>query len=258
MIRYAHYAVTIVAMFLACFGAEAQTRGGGPAAMPARLAPAPMASSARASGPSAAPVPPGAHASRQARVIQISPSGRSISGPDGFADSHSFSEEGSVPGLGFDYVHLAAVSGNFRNNPPGIGSGERHRRNLITPVFLGGYPYYSDASDYQPEQPQPQIIVIQQPVPAAPVHDSAPPAQETRTDAAPPTATAAPVREVGEFILVRRDGRILFTSVFSVSGTQVQYVTPEGIRRTLPLDQLDTGATEEMNEARGTTLQFPN
>ena len=163
-----------------------------------------------------------------------------------------------MPGLGFDYVHLAAVSGNFRNNPPGIGSGERHRRNLITPVFLGGYPYYSDASDYQPEQPQPQIIVIQQPVPAAPVHDSAPPAQETRTDAAPPTATAAPVREVGEFILVRRDGRILFTSVFSVSGTQVQYVTPEGIRRTLPLDQLDTGATEEMNEARGTTLQFPN
>jgi hypothetical protein len=43
-----------------------------------------------------------------------------------------------------------------------------------------------------------------------------------------------------------------------VSGTQVQYVTPEGIRRTLPLDELDTGATEEMNEARGTTLQFPN
>jgi hypothetical protein len=61
---------------------------------------------------------------------------------------------------------------------------------------------------------------------------------------------------VGELILVRRDGRVLFASVFSVTGTQVQYVTPEGIRHTLPLAELDTVATQEMNEARGTTLQF--
>jgi hypothetical protein len=46
--------------------------------------------------------------------------------------------------------------------------------------------------------------------------------------------------------------------VFSVTGTQVQYVTPEGIRHTLPLAELDTSATQEMNEARGTTLQFHN
>ena len=260
MIRNAHLGVTLAAMFLASFAAKAQMRGAGPAAAPARMAP--LAGSARASGPSVAPVSSGVHGSRQARVVQISPGGRSIAGTDGFADSHHFSEENTVPGLGFDYVHLAAVSGNFRGNPPGFGGGERHHRNFITPIIWGGYPYYSDSFDEQPEQPQPQpqpqIIVIQQPVPAVAAHESAPPVQEARTDAAQPAPAAAPVREVGEFILVRRDGGILFTSVFSVSGNQVQYVTPEGIRRTLPLADLDTSATVEMNEARGTTLQFHN
>jgi hypothetical protein len=66
----------------------------------------------------------------------------------------------------------------------------------------------------------------------------------------------APIREVGEFILVRRDGSILFASAFSVIGAQLRYVTPEGIRRTLPLAELDAVATQDMNEARGTTVQL--
>jgi len=100
--------------------------------------------------------------------------------------------------------------------------------------------------------------VIQQPVPAAAVQQPAASAQGMSTDSAQAAPSVAPVREVGEFILVRRDGRVLFASVFSVNGSQVQYVTPEGIRHTLPLSELDTGATQEMNEARGTTLQFHN
>jgi hypothetical protein len=66
------------------------------------------------------------------------------------------------------------------------------------------------------------------------------------------------VPDVGDFILVRQDGRILFASVFSVVGTQMQYVTPEGIRHTLPLTDLDANATQQMNEARGTTVQISN
>jgi hypothetical protein len=50
----------------------------------------------------------------------------------------------------------------------------------------------------------------------------------------------------------------LFASVFSVVGSQLQYVTPEGIRRTLPISELDAGATQQMNEARGTTVQIHN
>jgi hypothetical protein len=67
-----------------------------------------------------------------------------------------------------------------------------------------------------------------------------------------------PIRDVGDFILVRRDGRVLFASVFSVVGTQLQYVTPEGIRRTLEISDLDGDATQQMNEARGTTVEFHN
>jgi hypothetical protein len=63
---------------------------------------------------------------------------------------------------------------------------------------------------------------------------------------------------VGDFILVRRDGRILFASIFSVDGAQLQYVTPEGIRRTMTLSDLDINATQQLNEARGTTVQIHN
>jgi hypothetical protein len=38
----------------------------------------------------------------------------------------------------------------------------------------------------------------------------------------------------------------------------VQYITPEGIRRTLAISDLDTDATQQMNEARGTTVQIHN
>jgi hypothetical protein len=191
-------------------------------------------------------------------VIQIAPNGNVISSDGSFANSFNFDEGFGVPGLGFDYVHLAAISGNFRTNAHGFGHGSHRRGNFITPIFYGGFPYYSDSSDYQQEQQPPQIIVIQQPAaPAVAAQQEAPAAQEAY-DAQTPAPAPAPVREVGELILVRRDGRVLFASVFSVTGTQLQYVTPEGIRHTLPLAELDTVATQDMNEARGTTLQFRN
>jgi len=238
-------------------------RGGGSsgASLPARQMPMHVAVPARVAGGSVAPSTSGVRASRQATVIQVSPNDRVISSSGSFANSVNFGDEIGVPGLGFDYPHLAAISGNF-HNPPGTGRGMLREPNFITPIFFGGFPYYSDFQDYQQvqQQPQqqPQIIVIQQPAPAVAVQQAAPAPQESTGSAAAPAPLPAPVREVGEFILVRRDGRVLFASVFSVIGNQVQYVTPEGIRHTLPLAELDTVATQDMNEARGTTLQFHN
>jgi hypothetical protein len=223
--------------------------------MPARVMPIRVASPARVSGISS-PSRIGPQGTRRSSVIQITPSGRLNPSDGSFANSTDFGDEIGVPGLGFDYVHLAAVSGNFRFNPPGSGRGSHHHRDFVTPVFFGGYPYYSDYPDYPQEPQQPQIIVIQQPAPTVTVQQAAPAPTETYADTAAPATPPAPVRDVGELILVRRDGRVLFASVFSVTGTQVQYVTPEGIRHTLPLAELDTVATQEMNEARGTTLQF--
>jgi hypothetical protein len=133
------------------------------------------------------------------------------------------------------------------------------------PILFGGYPYYYDDSSYdqqerppvQQTQPQPQIIVIQQPVQAQQYADTESNTGNPSASLSAPQADV-PIPDVGNFILVRRDGRILFASVFSVVGSQLQYVTPEGIRRTLPISELDAGATQQMNEARGTTVQIHN
>jgi hypothetical protein len=206
-------------------------------------------------------------ANRQASVIQISPSGRVTSRFAPFGNSFNFGSDIGVPGLGFDYPHLAAISGALRNGSSFRFGHRGHRgEDSFTPIFFGGYPFYyedlgfNDLGYEQPvqqSQPQPQIIVIQQAAPAQP-------AAETASDAgnlpAPTYAPPAPepVRDVGDFILVRRDGRILFASVFSVVGTQLQYVTPEGIRHTLPMSEIDADATQQMNEARGTTVAIHN
>ncbi len=137
------------------------------------------------------------------------------------------------------------------------------------PIFFGGYPYYFDDSlDYdQPEQqyqpqPQPQIIVIEQPVPAA-AAQPAPSPQEAdsgtgagQSSQVSSPAPEAPVPNVGELILIRKDGRVLFATAFSVVAGQLRYVTPEGILRKFPVTELDSDATQQMNEARGTTVQI--
>jgi len=254
-----HIAGTAIVTFLACSAAGAQMRGGGSSgvSISGRAVPVRATTMARGSGVLAAPFRSGAQALRQPTLIQILPNGHVLSSSNSFANSFNFDDGYGVPGLGFDYVHLAAISGSFRNNANGFGHGSHRRRNFITPIFYGGFPYYSDSSDYQQEQQPPQIIVVQQPASAVAAQQEAPAAPDSYV-APPPAPAPAPVPEVGELILVRRDGRVLFASVFSVTGAQLQYVTPEGIRHSLPLAELDTVATQDMNEARGTTLQFHN
>jgi hypothetical protein len=181
-------------------------------------------------------------------------------------DSFSLDTNSGVPGLGFDFPHLAAISGGLHGSSSfRFGHEGHHRQGSFVPIFFGEYPYYSEDTGYdQPEQqtdqqpqPQPQIIVIQQPVPARQVADSL---SNVANDTAPEIAAQSglAVHDVGDFILVRRDGRILFASVFSVVGSQLQYVTPEGIRHTVAVSDIDADATQQMNEARGTTVQIHN
>jgi len=199
-------------------------------------------------------------------VIQISPSGRITSGFVPFLNSIDFDRTSGVPGLGFDFPHLAAISGGLANNHfSHFGHNGRHGQSSFVPILFGGYPFYYDDLGYdQPEQqaapqsqPQPQIIVIQQPVPAQQGADSGGDAGNLSASVSASQADV-PIRDVGDFILVRRDGRILFASIFSVDGSQLQYVTPQGIRHTLALSDLDADATQQMNEARGTTVQIRN
>ena len=169
-----------------------------------------------------------------------------------------------MPGLGFDYPHLAAISAALCNSSSGFGPQGNFGQGAFVPILFGGYPYYDDlGQEYeQPQQQasaqtQPQIIVIQQPVPVQTGAGSGSDAVNYSAPSPVPEA-AAPVRDVGEFVLVRRDGRVLFASMYTISGKQLTYVTPEGFRRTLALADLDADATQQMNEARGTTVQIHN
>ncbi len=259
--------VAALAGFLFCTLAGAQARNSSAVATAAR---APV--HARSTTRTSTSMPPakastGFQAGQQSNVITISPSGQIVSGFNPIVSTANFD---GVPGLGFDYPHLAAVSAAFRNSSGSHLGRDGHRgQGAFVPIFFGGYPYYADNTDYdqaeqQPEQqaapqsqqPQPQIIVIQQPVPAQ--QGSIGDAGNLSSTAAPDAQAELAVPDVGDFILVRRDGRILFASIFSVVGTQLRYVTPEGIRHTLAMADLDAAATEQMNEARGTTVQIRN
>lgn len=266
MISKFHLFAAALAGALVCSVAGAQV-GNGAGSSPVRrssehVRPAPSApvNSAGASATSS-------HSSRQTSVIQISPSGQITSGFGPIANPVSF--EG-VPGLGFDYPHLAAISRAQHNNSSMHFGRNGHRgQGSFVPILFGGYPYYFGDLGYdQPEQQteqqpvqqlqaQPQIIVIQQPVPAQQGAGSGSNVGNFSASLPAPQA-AEPIRDVGNFILVRRDGRILFASVFSVVGAQLHYVTPEGIRHTLAISDLDADATQQMNEARGTTVQIHN
>jgi hypothetical protein len=190
-----------------------------------------------------------------------------------FNNSASFGTGIGVPGLGFDYPHLAAISGGLQNSAAqGFRRGRNSGQGNFVPIFFAGSPYFpyyvDDSLDYeqaeppgQPVQPQPHIIVIQQPVPAAAAQQLA--AAQAPSDAAQssqfsPAASEAPVRNVGEFILIRKDGRVFFANAFSVVGTQLHYISPEGILQKFPVTELDSDATRQMNEARGNTVQIYN
>jgi hypothetical protein len=267
-LRMRHILAVGLGLLLMGTAAEAQVRGG---ASVARMSSAHARSASRMQSFSGGTIgsSTGIPGARQATFIRILPNGRVASG---FATATSLAGFGSangVPGLGFDYSHLAAVSGPLQNNRSlRIGHGAHHTQSSFVPILFGGYPYYFDSLDnfqgydqsQQPAQPQPQVIVIQQPVPASPGQQNVDPGNDSvaQPSFAAPVAPPVPIRDVGEFVLVRHDGRILFASAFSVVGPQLQYVSPDGIRHTLPVADLDADATQQMNEARGTTVQISN
>jgi hypothetical protein len=243
-------------------GAASTTAGSSAAPRPARHAKLAARQTANTAGHGSTAI----SSVQQAGAIQIPPSGLVSSEFLFPGNSSSADSTLGVPGLGFDFPHLAAISAGLGNGPSRpLHPNGSYGQGSFAPILFWGYPYYAedtggdqpDQSGAQQAQPQQQIIVIQQPAPQQQDADSAndagnAPASDAEAEAPPPNP------DDGNFILVRRDGRILFASVFSVVGTQLQYVTPEGIRRTLQMADLDAGATEQMNEARGSSVQFRN
>lgn len=138
--------------------------------------------------------------------------------------------------------------------------------NAVVLPFSGGaiyvpIPYYADAGAPGPEQPEVQEDASNQPP------DSGNP---QATDSAYPQGyngapTAVPYRSdangmnqaLAEFVFVQRDGSKLYAVAYSFVNDKLQYVTKEGIRRTIPLDSLDFDATQKINEDLGNTINLP-
>jgi hypothetical protein len=165
-----------------------------------------------------------------------------------------------VPGLGFDYPHLAAVSGADLGvkalidpaTQADIALAERLSQFAqpvtgFLPVFDSGIPVVTQA----PAQ-QPPVIIVQQPAPvAAPAEQPAPAA----TPAVTP-APQAPVPDIGTFILVKKDGTQIKAGAYFRQGNQVIYITPAGARRTMLYSELNLDATRQVNAEHGTTVDF--
>src|SRR5579862_8370751 len=170
-----------------------------------------------------------------------------------------------VPPPGFDYQYLSAIDSDLAEKAfidpvteLRIASARRFLRGRGFGgggyyILDGGGYYYPDESDQSeaaqqpaPQQQQPQVIVLQQ---AA--------AEQATQQPAAESASEAPLPDVGQFVLVLRNGTRIEAVAFTSSNGKIVYITADGNRRTIALADLDADTTVRVNEERGTPLQLP-
>ena len=167
----------------------------------------------------------------------------------------SFAPIRGVPGLGFDFEHLAAIS-----RVPSARFGPRRRPAVFTPIFFdsvfpGYYDYGYDQGVPYDTQPQPPVVVIQQPPQAFAQPSNA---QQLPAQAPVQAVPEAPPPEIGQLILVRSDGQVVLAVAFTTAAGRLTYITRDGTRHSFPLAELDQETTRQMNDANGTTVALPN
>jgi hypothetical protein len=153
----------------------------------------------------------------------------------------------NVPGLGFDFPHLAAVTGNDHFGEGFIGG---------APFFDGGFLFGAPSVIIeQPGETQPEAedVIAGNSVETHPMRHSRR-VFEAQPDPGP--ADAAP-EEVAQYVFVKRDGGLEFAVAYSWVDGNLRYITPDGKRRTLGRDALDLQATEQFNEERGIQFHAP-
>ena len=157
----------------------------------------------------------------------------------------NFAPIARVPGLAFNVQSLAATG------RPGFS----RRRDQAAAPLLWYSPFYSPYADYSYDAQQPQPPYDDQQPPQA----AAPPSQFAPSDAYSASDELQPAPpEVGQFILVRLDGQVVFAVAFTAVDGRLTYVTREGLRRSFPVSELDKQATLQMNDANGTSISLPN
>jgi hypothetical protein len=156
---------------------------------------------------------------------------------------------GNVPGLGFDYPHMAAVNS---------GRG-RMRSDFDMPFGFGGFLLSSPGvivEEAQPSENQPPATEESEGAVANTAGSEN--GRDSQVQFLPATrSAAAPVREAAEYVFVRRDGSLLFAVAYSWDNGTLRYVTRDGLRRSVTREALDMDATQQFNEQRGLSFHLP-
>jgi len=260
----------IAVVSLAALPAIASAQRGGTGAgmaRPVMAAPAPHVAMRAAPAPAAAPhVSSAGHSyagypryvrTRSGAIIaRPAPrSGTPVRRTGSVASGHPLRSQDIVPGLGFDYAHLAAT------HPNGIHDRNRNRgfNSAFFPLFFGGgfgFPLFPDDVEDAPAT-EAQQVDTGEPEPAQPARR---PGDYDMRQNRPPAAS--PSQDVAEqpaepYVFVRRDGTVFFATAYAWENGTLRYITSEGLRRTVTSDKLDLDATQQFNEQRGLTFRFP-
>lgn len=197
------------------------------------------------------------------RTVLRMPAPRVASNPRPSSGRRVLSQD--VPGLGFDYSHLAAVGSSRGRGKGRLGDRDHdrdRRRNFVAffPFFGSGYymplfpEEYDDTNnvadneetegvepDYYPDRPP-------RPEEYAQNYPPTPPA---------PAEAAAPAKPSDEYVFVRRDGTLFFAVAYAWQDGTLRYVTAEGLRQSVEGSALDLNATKQFNEQRGLNFRLP-
>ena len=161
-----------------------------------------------------------------------------------------------VPGLGFDFPHLAAISGSrhhgarFGAFPFGFNGGFLFGAPSVIVEEMG--PAEAQAAPVQEDNAvgnDPEADYVRRPRSVSP-RDYA--AQNPGGG-----ATSTFEEDPAEYVFVRRDGGLVFAVAYSWVNGALRYVTRDGMRRTIARDVIDLAATEQFNEQRGLNFRSP-
>lgn len=192
---------------------------------------------------------------RTHRIPQTNPQNdvvpRSHFATDDFANTNF---EG-VPGLGFDFPHLAAISGGrhpggrfgFGASPFGFGGFLFGAPVIVEEVGPGG-PQAGPVEEEDVARDDSETEYVRRPRSVSP-RDYA--AQN------PGSGTSGVEEDPAEYVFVRRDGGLVFAVAYSWENGTLRYVTRDGMRRTMARDTIDLTATQQFNEQRGLNFRSP-
>ena len=73
-----------------------------------------------------------------------------------------------------------------------------------------------------------------------------------------PASQPIPGSDSDDFVLIRKDGGVLFANGYIMRGGEMTYIDSKGVYRKVLLSDLDLAATRKWNDDRGTPINLPN